>query len=160
MVHLNILRDNREQKGWDFEDFPATVRGETIKTGDYTLPELCDHDPDNDTYHPRYAVERKAGQDFIGSITSDRDRFKREINRTSDWDSKLHVLIEEPRRTFKRQERFMQYRDVTWSQIHGTVVKWERHYNVQFDFVGSRKRAQQKAFDMLAARLRTELMSY
>jgi ERCC4-type nuclease len=159
VIHLDILRDNREQKGWDFENFPVTVHDETINTGDYTLAELCRHDSEKDTYYPRYAVERKAGQDFVSSITSGRDRFREEIKRTSDWDSELLVLIEEPRRTFKRQEGFMRYRDVTWPQISGTVEKWERYYNVDFNFVGTRERAQQKAFDALGAKLRATLVS-
>lgn len=159
MIHLEILRDNREQKGWDFENFPVTVHDETINTGDYTLAELCRHDPEKDTYYPRYAVERKAGQDFVSSITRDRERFQEEVKRTSDWDSELLVLIEEPRRTFKRQQGFMNYRDVTWPQIEGTVDSWQRHYNVDFQFVGTRERAQQKAFDALGAKLRASLVS-
>lgn len=159
VIHLDILRDNREQKGWDFEDFPVTIHDETINTGDYTLAELCRHDDERDTYYPSYAVERKAGQDFVSSITRGRDRFREEIKRTSDWDSELLVLIEEPRRKFKRQYGFMKHRDVEWSQISGTVERWEHYYNVDFQFVGTRERAQRKAFDALAAKLRSTLVA-
>jgi len=93
MVFLNILRDNREQKGWDFENFAVAVEDKTLETGDYTLAEFCHHDEENDTYYPDYAVERKAGEDFVKSLTHDIDRFRKEVKRASDWDSKLLVLI-------------------------------------------------------------------
>lgn len=69
---VTILRDNREQKDREFKEFGVAIRDETINTGDYTLGELCDHDEDRDTYYPRYAVKRKSGPDFIGSITQGR----------------------------------------------------------------------------------------
>jgi len=96
MVQLSIIRDNREQRPWSFDAFDAEVTGETISTGDYTLPQLCHHDEELGTYRPRLAVERKAGEDFAKSITTDRDRFKEEIKRASDWGWPLLVLIESP----------------------------------------------------------------
>lgn len=157
MVHLNILRDNREQKPWSFDNFPANVEGKTINTGDYTLAEFCRHDPEKDTYYPRYAIERKGGDDFISSITRDMNRFKKEMKRASGWESPLLVLIEEPKVIFKRGNGFMQYRDVPSSQIFGTVGTLERNYNVTFEFAGTRERCQQIAFDALSSRLRAIL---
>lgn len=158
MPTLDILRDNREQKPWSFDNFDATTRDVTLTTGDYTLPAFCDLDEEADTYYPTYAIERKAGQDFISSITRDRDRFKDEIKRAADWDSPLLVLIEEPKKMFKRQQGFMKYRDVSWASINGTVEKWERYYNVEFQFCGTRERCQQKTYDTLASKLRTTLV--
>lgn len=157
MSLVTILRDTREQKGWEFDDMAADVEDETLTTGDYTVAELCDYDEENDTYDPNYAVERKSGQDFVQSVTSSRDRFKKEIKRASDWDSELMVLIEEPKRFFKRQQGWMKYRDVVPNQLFGTVTEWEKYYNVDFRFVGSRKRGQQIAFDTLYSRIRAEL---
>lgn len=159
MVQLNILRDTREKKGWEFSDFDADVQPVTIKTGDYTLAEFCDHDKEKDTYYPNYAIERKGGRDFIKSITRDRDRFNREVKRASDWDSPLLVLIEEPKTMFKRQRGFMQYNEVTAPQVFGTVESWENHYNVSFRFVGTRKRGMQITFETLLSRLRSFLTS-
>lgn len=159
MSLLTILRDNREQKPWTFDDHGAEVRNETITTGDYTLAEFCFYDEDNDTYHPNYAVERKGGEDFIKSITHSRDRFLKEIKRASEWDPELTVLIEEPLRTYKRQTGFMKYRDVSWPAINGTIDKWERFYNVDFRFVGTRDRAQRAAIDLLTDELRSRLVS-
>lgn len=157
MVQHNILRDNREQKGWEFENHPVVISDETINTGDYTLAEFCDHDEEKDTYYPDYAIERKAGEDFVKSITIDRGRFLDEIKRASEWDSELIILIEESKTFFRRQRGFMKYRDVSPNQIFGTVNKWERYYNVDFRFAGNRERCQQIAFDTLTTRLRSHL---
>lgn len=159
MVHLTILRDTRERKPWEFENFPVDTQNETITTGDYTLAEFCDHDEERDTYYPSYAIERKGGRDFVNSITRDRDRFQDEIKRASDWENELQVLIEEPKTLFSRERGFMKHNKVTTSQIFGTIESWERYYNVNFRFAGSRERCQQIAFDILSSRLRSTLVS-
>lgn len=158
MSFLTILRDTREQKGWDFENQPVEVREATLTTGDYTLAEFCDHDPINDSYEPHYCIERKSGNDFVSSVTNQRDRFEAEVKRASEWESPLLVLIECSRRTIKRNRDFMKFRDVAPSQLFGTVDSWERHYNVEFNFAGSRAKAQQIAFDVLSTRLRAQLL--
>lgn len=158
MSLLTIIRDNREQKGWDFDQFPVEVIDATIKTGDYTLPEFCTQD-ENDTYHPEFAIERKGGRDFAQSISGSRDRFKAEIKRASDWDETFPVLIEEPRRTFKRNSGFMQYYDsLHWPQVRGTVDTWSEAYNVEFRFTGSPVRAERIAYELLSEHLRAYLL--
>lgn len=158
MIELNILRDNREQKPWKFGNINATTEDVTLSTGDYSLADLCDYDEKNDTYNPKYAIERKAGQDFVSSITRNRNRFMAEIRRASGWDAPMMVLIEEPKRLFKRQQDFMRFRDVSWSQIKGTVDEWEKHFNVSFHYTGSRERAQGVAYEALQSQLRSELL--
>jgi ERCC4-type nuclease len=160
MPTLEILRDTREQKGWNFDGFDATVVDETLNTGDYTLAQFCSHEEENDTYYPEYAIERKSGSDFISSITHNRERFKNEIKRAKSWETPLKVIIEEPRNPSRyHDDYFLNYYDVTQSQVFGTVDTWERHYNVEFIFAGSRQRAEQKAFDYLSSHLRGELFS-
>jgi ERCC4-type nuclease len=157
-VKLTILRDNRERKPWGFDRQDAEVSDETLETGDYTIAELCDHDPKRDTYIPNYAVERKSGDDFINSITRDRDRFKREIKRASEWSSPMLVIIEEPKEPSRYQETWIDRYDMTRSQIFGTVDEWGRHYNVNFRFAGNRDRAQRIAYDCLASALQASLV--
>lgn len=154
MTIATILVDNREQKPWPFDNYPVDTEGATIATGDYTLAEFCEAD-DNDTYHPSFAVERKSGQDFVSSITSGRSRFKREIRRADEWDAPLEVVIEAPWTTFMQELDFMRYRQVTPSQIKGTVGAWSDRYNANFFFAGTRGAAEQYAFDVLLTRLRT-----
>lgn len=159
MPHMTILRDTREGKPWEFDEFDVTLKDVTLKTGDYTLAEFCEVD-DNDTYHPVYAVERKSGSDFLSSITSQRERFRAEIKRASDWACPLKVIIEEPKEPSRYQDDyFMNYVDISRSQVFGTVDSWERNYNVSFIFAGNRGRAQRKAHASLLAQLRSHLIS-
>jgi len=53
----------------------------------------------------------------------------------------------------------MQYRDLTWKQVNGTIESWEKYYNVDFRYAGSRERAQKIAYDELLSRLRATLFS-
>lgn len=158
MIDLTILRDNRERKPWSFEKCPASVRDVTLNTGDYTLAEFCDHDGELDTYYPEYAIERKAGMDFANSIGQNRERFKNEIKRASDWFSPLTVLIEAPKISSRYQDTFLDKTNMSRDQIFGTIDAWERHYNVTFRFAGSRIKAQQIAYDMLSSQLRSRLL--
>jgi ERCC4-type nuclease len=159
MTHLTILRDTREQKPWEFDEFDVTLEDVTLKTGDYTLAEFCDVD-ENDTYHPVYAVERKSGSDFLQSIGKSRKRFEAEIKRAEDWSCPLKVIIEEPKEPSRyKDDYFMRFSDMSRSSILGTVDSWERYYNVKFVFAGNRGRAQQKAHSALLAQLRAHLVS-
>jgi ERCC4-type nuclease len=158
MPSLHIIRDTREQQPWKFEGFDASLSDETITTGDYTLAELCDHDERNDTYHPNYAIERKSTQDFVSSITSGRERFKEEIKRASEWESPLSVYVEASKRDFGKRGSALRYVNIQPTHVFGTVDDWERYYNVDFRFVGTRKRAQQKAYADLRNQLRANLV--
>lgn len=157
-MEITILRDTREQLPWDFSGLPVTTEDKTLTTGDYTLREFCDHDQKNDTYEPHYAIERKSGDDFIRSITRNRGRFKQEIKRASDWPSELIVIIEEPKEPSRYQDPWLKPFDITRSQVFGTVDSWERYYNVNFRFAGSRDKAQRVTFDCLYHELQSRLL--
>lgn len=160
MTQLKILRDTREQKGWEFENQDATISDETLETGDYTVAEFCEYNDKLDTYYPEYGIERKSGSDFVSSIGSNRDRFEKEVKRAMDWDSPLLVLVETTKKPsrYGSSNHFTQYTGMSDSQIFGTVESWERHYNVSFRFTGTREKAQQIAYDTLQTQLRARLM--
>lgn len=156
MAVFTVLCDNREQKPYHFDGYPVDTENVTLKTGDYTLAQFCEYDAEHDTYHPTKAVERKAPSDFLGSITGDRDRFKDEIKRASDWDEPMKVVVEAPWSQFQnRYSDVLQYRKVYPNQIEGTVREWEKWYNVEFDFHPSRLMAEQATFDCLMTAYRT-----
>lgn len=150
-----ILIDTREQTPWTFEDYPVSTSRETIRTGDYTVVDLCDHDADLDTYFPQCAVERKTGSDFLQSLTWENDRFTDELSRADDWPVELKVVVEEPYSTFQQNMGCMRHRDVDPDQIISTLETIQQHYNVSFSFVGTRDRAEQVAFDTLLTYVRT-----
>jgi len=160
MVPLTILRDTRERRGWEFENFDVTTKDVTLRTGDYTLAEFCDHDEEKDTYYPEYAVERKNGDDFMSSITRDMGRFQEEIRRASEWPSPLLVIVEEPKTPSRYQRsHFIDFYEVDRDQVFTTVDTLESSYNVQVRFAGNRNRAQRVAYDSLLTRLRSGLVS-
>ena len=66
-----IVIDTREQTPWDFET--PTVRG-TLKTGDYSVLSL----------EALIAVERKSLADLVQSLTWERERFVREVERLAE----------------------------------------------------------------------------
>ena len=81
---MRIVIDTREQQPWAFRrDMADTCRG-TLKAGDYAL------DGDDG-----FAVERKSLDDFVGTVSSGWDRFKRELVRMSEAQFPARVVIVE-----------------------------------------------------------------
>ena len=68
--------DTREQRPFSFSRYAAVVTRGTLKTGDYSPTEFAD----------LCAVERKSLDDLIGSLTTGRDRFEREMERLSHYE--------------------------------------------------------------------------
>ncbi len=64
-----IITDTREQAPLEFRRLPS--RPGTLATGDYSVAGL-----END-----FAIERKSIADLVGSLTSGRERFMREVDR-------------------------------------------------------------------------------
>ncbi len=76
-----ICIDTREQTPLEFQHFP-TVRG-TLATGDYGLDDL-----------PRQmSVERKSMSDLVGSLTAERDRFERELDRMAAFPFRRLLVV-------------------------------------------------------------------
>jgi ERCC4-type nuclease len=147
MNEFTILRDTREQEGYGylFEDYPIEVKEVTLKTGDYAVQQPGYYGK-NGWYFPPFAVERKAKSDFLSSITHERDRFEDEIERASDWESPMPIVVEEPWLSFK-QGNF--YRDVPVNSIIGTVEKWPEYKNCEFFFKNDEADAEKFTYQML-----------
>lgn len=81
---LRIVVDTREQRALSFECWPdIEVVGAKLEAGDYSIV----------GYEDRFTLERKSISDLVGSLTSGRDRFRREMERLSDYEFKA-VLVE------------------------------------------------------------------
>lgn len=147
MSEFTVLRDTREQEGYGyyFDDYPVEVKEVTLTTGDYAVQEPGYYGK-NGTYHTPFAVERKAKDDLISSITSDRDRFEREIGRASDWDAPMPVVVEAPFMVFKKGQY---YANVHPNAIIGTVDKWPNYKNVDFFFADTALDAEQRTYEFL-----------
>ena len=73
-----ILIDSREQKKYTFENINPKPKTKIIglSTGDYSLDGFVDH----------IVIERKEKNDLFSSMGKNRDRFKKEIIRMSEFD--------------------------------------------------------------------------
>lgn len=148
-LSATVQRDTREQRPWPFDTLSVETRDVTLSTGEYAIPADCTHDPDADTYHPQFAVERKSGHDFLTAITWDGERFTSELRRAAEWPQPLAV-VETTWEILLRNRGCMTWRDIHPNQIVGTISAWTRHYNVAFHFAESRRRAELCAYLLLA----------
>lgn len=78
-----IVIDTREQRPWSF---PPDIEVEygTLRTGDYAIKG-----------DPGFAIERKSGDDFIGTLSSGWPRFCRELNRMDEAGFPAKVIVVE-----------------------------------------------------------------
>jgi ERCC4-type nuclease len=148
-IPTTVLRDTREQRPWTFDECAAETHDVTLSTGDYAVPADCTHDPESDTYYPRFAVERKSGHDFLTALTWERGRFTSELQRATEWSRPIAVVVETSWQTLLRNRGCMAWRDIHPNQIVGTLSAWVRHYNVAFHFLESRQRAERCALLLL-----------
>lgn len=142
---FTIVVDSREQKPFEFERYPVKTVTKTMKTADYAVQQPGYYGK-NGTYKAPFGVERKGESDFLSSITHDRERFKREIKRASEWDAPMPVVIESPYVKFKQGNY---YPNINPNSIIGTVDKWPKYYNVDFFFRDDRRDAESFTFEML-----------
>lgn len=82
MNNLTIIIDNREQVMLPFEDHVKTERG-TLYSGDFSAKGL-EH---------LIAIERKSIADLVGSLTSGRERFERELHRLRGFAFKRLLVV-------------------------------------------------------------------
>ena len=79
---LQIVIDTREQTPWHFPAWIADTNIGTLQTGDYALKGDMS-----------FAIERKSMNDFVGTISSGWERFRREISRMEAWCARV-VIVE------------------------------------------------------------------
>ena len=79
---LQIIIDTREQQPWSFPEDQVVVFRKGLKTADYAL-----------VGDDEFAIERKSIDDFVGTVSSGWDRFKRELDRMSEANFPVKVVI-------------------------------------------------------------------
>lgn len=79
-----ILIDTREQRPLRFTRYPSEVQG--LTTGDYSVK----------GYESDFAVERKSLDDLAQSLTSERERFMREVDRLRGFAFARLLIIGSP----------------------------------------------------------------
>ncbi len=123
---FTIVRDTREQAPLAFPDW--TIKSGTLAAGDYSVVGLEEH----------IAVERKELSDFLGCVTHDRDRFKRELQRLRAYRYRA-VVIEATLQGITGQH----YRSrVAPAAVIGSMTSWVARFEVPFFLVGDRAGAE------------------
>ncbi len=117
-----VIIDTREQLPYCFSFAP--VRVEKLDAGDYSLA----------GFESEIAIERKSLQDFIGSITSGRERFKRELERMAGHSVKC-IIVESDMLTVSVGD----YRGAAKpSSVLGTAASLFLDYNIPVMFCSNR----------------------
>ena len=80
---MTIIIDTREQRPWAFPP-DVNVEIDTLRTGDYALKG-----------DQNFAIERKSGEDFVGTISTGWCRFVKELNRMDTAKFAAKVVIVE-----------------------------------------------------------------
>lgn len=131
---LSIITDTREQKAFDFSAYGVIATRQALETGDYSLG----------GYEDQIAVERKSAEDLLHCVGTDRDRFKRELVRLSQFRHKA-VIVESP------LAACYGISDITPSSLVGSIATWHIRYGVPFLFCMCRAEAEALTFRLLRA---------
>ncbi len=115
---LVIIRDNNEQKPYEFSDITGLKYiDKSIDCGDYTIQ----------GYEGEIVIERKGVNDFYSSITHNRDRFDRMWDRCKN--AKFKGLLIEA----KEDELYcpeMSWSGVNPNSVYGSIIGFEIKNNV------------------------------
>jgi len=135
---VKIVRDSREQSpfffdGEQFENVEVQEGG--LSTGDYSLVGL----------ESRVAVERKSLPDFIGSISSGRERFERELVRARGLDAFM-VVVEAPFSDVAAGNYRSRMQPKAATQ---TIFSFMSRYRATFHFAQSRTWAEYATYSFL-----------
>ena len=127
---MKIIIDSREQKPYNFRGCDTIVKG--LKTGDYSA------EYNGVDYSDKIALERKSLADFIGSITSGRKRFEKEIMRAKELEY-FAIIIEG---SWEDIEKHNYRSQMPPESVIGTILGWAVKFNVPIILAGNRRRAE------------------
>ena len=135
--------DTREQRPWTWPGIPT--EGVTMKEGDY-----CLLDENGNQLAHLLSVERKSLPDWIGSISSGRARFERELERLCANCYKAVVVIEANIRDILNPE--LTHSRMNPTSVIGSVAAWQLdHPNVEFCWAGDRDFARGYVYRLFLA---------
>lgn len=132
---MTIVVDTREKKPYSF--YGRDVVRKKMDTGDYSI----------EGYEDTFAIERKSLDDYLRSITHERERFEAEVQRGSAMEE-FEVVIEASEEEV-RQGNY--YRDIPPLSAINTATAWSREdrYNVPFHWAGDRAKAKALSLSLL-----------
>lgn len=123
---FTIVIDTREQLPYTFPKGVKTIR-KGLSTGDYSIL----------GFEKYISIERKSKQDFYGSVSSGRTRFKKCIQRLAQYRCPL-VVIE---CSFEELLEPLSYSDMNPSSVANTLISWQLDYRIPFACISGRRNA-------------------
>lgn len=134
-----IVRDSREQDGYDFAGLASVRTG--IPTGDYSIV----------GYEHRVAVERKNKADAWGCVAGERPRFERCLERLAALE-RAAIVIECDLREFAVRPSYIQR--VTPATAVGSYVSWSCKYRIPVFWCDTKAYAERITLRFLVAFLK------
>lgn len=133
---LQIIRDSREQNGYTFASFPdVEATTGTLATGDYTLAGFAD----------RLAIERKELSDLLACLTTDRDRFTRELERLRGFEAAA-VVVEA---TYNDIQAGRYRSRMNPAAAVQSIISIMENYRLPFFFAGDRQTGERFTRDFI-----------
>jgi DNA excision repair protein ERCC-4 len=135
---LCIIRDTREQRGWDFACItpPPQVVVATLASGDYSLLGL----------ENSVAIERKGLSDLFGTFGQGRDRFERELARLAQMRFSAVVIEASFDTIIFRPPARSRLKPKT---VIRSMAAWAIRHNVHFYWCPNRAAAEKWTFILL-----------
>jgi len=130
-----IIKDTREQDGWNFENYPVEVNTGSLMSGDYSLKGL----------ENMVAIERKSKSDLLSSLTgSNRVRLKNELERLRAYPYK--ALIAE---CSWHDISSKNYRSaINPNSVYGSICSWCWKYRIPVIMAGDKTTGQKIAYTL------------
>ena len=144
---MEIIVDTREQAPFSFLGFPdvQTVQG-SLWVGDYSLVGL----------EFEVSCERKSLEDLVGCLTKGRERFEKELMRSTYLRS-FAVVVEQESGWI--QEGFYRSR-IAPKAAWASILAFSARYKVPFWFCRDRAEAEKTVYDLLRHYLNQRLGTY
>lgn len=141
---FTIVVDQREKLPFTFAEVDVEVVTAKLESGDYSILGM-EH---------LVVVERKRPVELFSNFTRDRDRFKREYERLSEFEYAAVVIEGDlPSCAIRGSE----HSRVSPSLIINSLISWSIRYNVHTWFATSRILAETLTFRILEKFFRREL---
>ena len=143
---FSVIVDTREQAPFRFTGIDDSETGKPLAISLVTDVALTSGDYSISGMESLVSIERKSPGDFRGSITADRDRFEREMERLAKLEYAA-VVIEAD---WKELLEPAQHSRVSPTAIARTIQSWSIRYGVHFFPMPGRRFAEVWTFRLLS----------
>ncbi len=133
---LKIIVDTREQLPYKFNNYSVEIISQKLDTGDYSLFGLEDY----------ISIERKMRNDFLLSITHDRERFFKELERMTSFKHRFIVVESSLDNTYNHVKNNTR---IYPNSFNGTIARMGISYGVPIYFTKDRRYAEDLTYRLL-----------